>query len=386
MANDTSSNLSRRCLIGRAAAVAVSLAAGRMTEARKTEVPGEEIFARPTLLDIQLLVSARDEASLRKEPRDWVETTAIIDGRAIQQVAVHLKGTTSFMPLGKKPSFTLSFNKNAAGRRLFGLRKIHLNNSVQSPSYLMEDLCTELFHKAGVPCPRAAWATVRLNDTKLGLYVLKEGFTSEFLAMNFPKPGGNFYDGGLHQDVWHALKRDSGDGPGDHSDLKALYAATQTPDPAAKWGQLQKLLDVGRFVSMMAMENLTCHIDGYSLMQNNFRIYFEPPAGRAVFIAHGLDRMFEKPEDPLEPRWRGVVSTAILSVSEGRKLYRARLAELAEKVFQPEWMAERMDTAIRLLKPAEPLVEPEGAAARARVMARVAFVRKQLPEVLGKGV
>ena len=357
---------------------------GSNASAPRRYIPGEELFAKPTLVDIKLTISPGAQASLRKEPRTWVEATATVDGREMQRVAVHLKSSTSFLPLDKKPSFTLSFSRHVSHRRLYGLRKIHLNNSVQNPSYLNEDLAGELFRRAGVPCARTAWAKVRLNDRDLGLYVLKEGFSPEFLGLHFARTDGNFYDGGLHHEIDEPLVLDSGRGPQDRSDLKALYAAAVNPDLTARWQQLQARLDVDRFVSMMAMESLTCHSDGYSLMQNNYRIYFDPASARAVFVAHGLDRMFERPDFPVEPPMVGRVAQAVLAVPEGRNLYRRRLAELAQKVFDPAWMTNRMDSAIRFLKSAEPLVEPEGNAVRQRVLERAAFVRKSLPALTGK--
>jgi spore coat protein H len=351
---------------------------GSRSDVARERVPGEELFARPTLVDIRLKVSLDAQASLRAEPRAWVEADVSVDGREMPRVGIHLKSMTSFLPLDRKPSFTLSFNRHIAHQRLFGLRKIHLNNSVQNPSYLNEDLAGELFRRAGVPCARAAWAKVRLNERDLGLYVLKEAFSREFLGLHFPRTDGNFYDGGLHHEIDEPLVLDSGDGPQDRSDLQALYAAAVNPDLSARWQQLQARLDMGRFVSMMAMEALTCHLDGYSLMQNNYRIYFNPTTGRAVFVAHGLDRMFERMDFPVEPAMVGRVARAVLEVPEGRRLYRQRLADLAEKVFDPAWMTNRMDSAIQLLKTTEPLVEPEGNAVRQRVLERVAFVRKSL--------
>lgn len=340
----------------------------------------DALFAGPTLIDVRLTLSAAAQASLLKEPRTWVEAAARIDGTEMPRVTVHLKGATSFMPLDKKPSWTLSFNRNMPDRRVFGLKRIHLNNSVQDSSYLCEDLAGELFRRARVPCARAAWAMVRLNERRLGLYVLKEALNKDFLSRHFADTDGNFYDGGLHHEIDEKLLLDSGDGPQDHSDLRALYAASVNPDLPARWHQLTALLDIDRFVSMMAMEALTAHIDGYSLMQNNYRIYFEPPHGRAVFIVHGLDRMFEQPELPMEPPMRAVLSRGILAVPEGRARYRQRLSELAEKVFVAEWINDRINAAIRLLEPSEPLVKPQAELLRKRIMTRMVLTERMLAE------
>jgi len=379
--NPINPRISRRDLLGSGVAAALYAAGGRWSiAAEKKPAFAEELFAKPKLLDIKLKLSPKDTASLRKDPRIWVEAMATVDGQEFPRMGVHLKGTTSFMPLDRKPSFTLSTDHFVKGRRLIGLHKIHLNNSVQDTTFLCEDLAGELFHRAGVPRARSAWATVRLDDRDLGLYVLKEGFTNDFLAMNFGQTNGNFYDGGLHHDVFQPLKLESGDGPRDWSDLKALHAASQLPDLSARWQTMQKLIEMDRFISMMALESLTCHIDGYSMMQNNFRIYFDPASGKAVFIVHGMDRMFKKTDDPLEPKLHAVLSKAVMSVPEGKALYRARLSELVEKVFQQEWMTARIDTAIRLLEPASPPMAISARALRERIIARVAFAKKGVAE------
>lgn len=336
------------------------------------------LFAKPTLVSIRLTLLAEDQASLREKPRDWVIGSATVNDQELPQVAVRIKGVTSFLPLDKKPSLTLDFSKRVKGRRLLGLRKIHLNNSVQDSSFLGDDLSSELFRRAGVPAARTAWARVLLNDRDLGLYVLKEGCTPEYLSLFFARADGNVYDSGTHHEVSDPLELMAGHGPEDHSDLKALFAVTQIADLTTRWQALQKTLDVDRFIAMMAMESLTCHIDGYSQMQNNYRIYFEPASGKAVFMAHGLDQMFGRPDAPLDPPLRGALSLAIMGTPEGRQAYHQRLADLAKDIFRPEWMAERIDAAIRVFEPVDAVAARDAGLFRKRVLARVAFVRHSM--------
>lgn len=100
-------------------------------------------------------------------------------------VGLHLKGRNgSFRPLNDKPSLTLKFDKFKADQRFHGLKKIHLNNAAQDPSYLCEIICGELFRQAGVPATRGTHARVKLNGRDLGLYVLKEGFDWLTLSKN----------------------------------------------------------------------------------------------------------------------------------------------------------------------------------------------------------
>ena len=72
---------------------------------------------------------------------------------------------------------------------LYDLEPIRLN-------YLNEKLGTLVFAKAGIPAPAVHHALVEMNGRRLGLYVLKESFTQEFLARNFGSPAGNLYESG----------------------------------------------------------------------------------------------------------------------------------------------------------------------------------------------
>lgn len=336
------------------------------------------IFDRPTLLRFQIEISSSEAESLRREPRKAVPAKVVVDGREFPRVGVHIKGSQgSLRGFDDKPSLTLGFGKFDQDARFHGLKKIHLNNSAQDPTYLCEDLAGECFRRAGVPAARVAWAMVELNGRKLGLFVLKEGFTKDFLRQHFRNGDGNLYDGGLHREVNEPLERDSGDGVGDHSDLQALAAAASDPDMASRWTKLQSLLDVDRFVSFMATEVLAGHIDGYCLMQNNYRIYFEPRMNRAVFLPHGMDRMFYEPTASLTPPMKALVARAVGETPEGALLYRRRIAELAEQVFDPAWMTNRINAAVMLLAPVEPLVAREAGPLRERVLARVGFSRAE---------
>src|SRR2546426_4850042 len=243
------------------------------------------LFSTGVPLQIEIQISDADVKILKKDSRKYVNATVIETIPAAIQlplgnqiiytnVGLHLKGSAgSFRQIDDpKPAFTLSLNQFNIERRFHGLRKIHLNNSVQDASYLNELLAGELFRAANVPATRAAHAMVTLNGKRLqGLYVLKEGFTKDFLAQFFKKTNGNLYDMDPGREITEKLKKDMGDGPNDWSDLKALADAAKEPDASKRWQALDHVLDLDRFVAFMVMEVMTCHWDGYCLGRNNFR-------------------------------------------------------------------------------------------------------------------
>jgi len=143
--------------------------------------PGGEIFTNAVFRRIILEITPGDLAELRKDPRKTVQATLREGGTNYPSVGLHLKGSTgSFRGVDERPSLTLNFDRFIPAQRFHGLSRIHLNNSVEDPTYLHEWLGGEMFRAAGVPAPRAGHALVELNGRNLGLYVLKEGFTGIF--------------------------------------------------------------------------------------------------------------------------------------------------------------------------------------------------------------
>ncbi|MGC9036276.1 MAG: CotH kinase family protein [Verrucomicrobiia bacterium] len=324
----------------------------------KGMVPGAELFDADKVLKIKLNIAQESLKNLEKDPRKYVPCELIEGGIVYSNVAVHLKGAAgSFRGIYDKPAFTLSFNRFLPGQRFYGLRKIHLNNSVQDPSFICENLCGELFRKAGVPAARANWALVELNGKKLGLYVLKEGFTKDFLSLYFKNTKGNLYDGGFLKEITEPLELDSGGDVTDRSDLKSLAAAAMERELPKRWQRLNEVLDVERFISYMVMENMTWDWDGYVMNRNNYRLYHNlDEGGRMIFIPHGMDQMFWEPGAMWNTPPNGLVARALIEIPEAKQLYRQRYIELLETVFVPYFITNRI---AKMVAAVEPVLEKE---------------------------
>lgn len=328
---------------------------GHQPVLRPSLQPGGEIFDQPTVLDFHLQLDATNLAALENNPREYTPVTATVNGVEFPRVAIKLKGAAgSFRPVDDRPAMTVAFHRDAPGRRLFGLRRLHLNNSVQDPTFLNEYVGSELFRAAGVPTPRVAWATVRLNKRDLGLYVLKEAFEREFLRSFFPYPDGNLYEGGFVRDIDRDLDRESGLGPADGSDLRALADAAQERDAGRRWERLTPLLDVERFATYAALSVMLADWDGYPLNRNNYRVYFDPADGRAVFLPHGMDQLLQRTYLDLDPGWAGQVAWAVFSTDPGQALYEARCREVFQQVFTFGRVSNLVTRAAAALTPVRP--------------------------------
>ncbi len=322
---------------------------------QNSKLPGSAIFDQPTVLDVHVQLGKTNYQALQKHPRTYTPATVVVNGRPYPEVGIKLKGAAgSFRMLDDRPAMTLGIDKYIKRQRLYGLRRIHLNNSVQDPTRLSEFMGSEMFRAAGVPTPRVAWAKVRLNDRDLGLYVVKEGFEKEFLQVFFGNPDGNLYEGGFVRDIDGNLSRESGKGPDNDADLNALREAVHEKDAAKRWEKIQKVLDVDHFLTYAALSVMLVDWDGYAMNRNNYRIYFRPQDGRAVFIPHGMDQLLQRSYMELDAGWSGSVAWAVFDAPEGMKRYEERCRQLFTNIFQLPYLTNRVAEVGKVLIQAEP--------------------------------
>ena len=303
----------------------------------RTAIPRLKIDIPPEGMDVlrQYYWKRGDEGAMRTDVRATVREGAI----PYTNVAIHLKGSAgSFRHIdSEKPALTLNFDKFAEGQRFHGLQKLHLNNSIQDSSYISEQVCRELCLKAGIPAPRAAHAVVELNGREPQLYVLVEGWNKQFLKLHFKNTRGNLYDGGAAKDITYTLDTNSGEHPEDRSRLDELAAAAQDTDGEARFGRIEKVLDIERFLTFMAMEVIMGHWDGYAMNRNNYRVFHELETDRMVFLPHGMDQMFgirrSSPTSTITPMMKGVVARAVMQSDDLRRRYLNRIQFLVTNVF-----------------------------------------------------
>jgi hypothetical protein len=354
----------------------------RAPVASKRSAASDAFFADLAVRIFDLRLSETTLSQLAQSPRSYVAGELREGETVLSNVGVRLKGNGSFRTIDQKPSFALKFDEFVEGQSYRGLKKLMFNNSVQDRTYLSEMLATESFRDAGVPAARVTHARMRLNGRDLGLYVVIEAMNKDFLKRQFGSGKGNLYEAYL-QDVNGQLEQDNGEDQSG-ADLRALCDACTVASPKARWQQLNKVLDVERFISFLAMEMLTTHWDGYAVHINNYRIYHDPTTDKMVFIAHGLDWAFRRPTVSIQAPQRTLVATAVLTTPEGRKLYDQQISKLAKEAFKVPVMLERMDKALEKIRGAglEPMelakIERRATVMRERIELRGVCVNEQL--------
>ncbi len=289
--------------------------------------------------------------ALGSEPRKAVPARVQIGGNWVE-ARVKLKGHGSFQGLNQKPSFTLHFDHAIATEVPFGGSKIHLNNSVEDASYLKEKIGAELFRRAGIAAPRAAHARVMLNERELGLYVLKEGFSEEFMQRNFGNARGTIYDSDSsnQKDGIEHMDVDAGDRVHGTGKFKELWIAANEPDLNRRFDRLEEELDVEAILKFMAMEVMVCHWDGYAMSENNFRIYV-PADGKIQFLPSGMDQIFAKADLAWKPRFSGSVARALMETESADERYEAAFRTILPQVLNPRAISNRVAAVVRELSP-----------------------------------
>jgi spore coat protein H len=348
--------IAARKILGGLAAIVLSLALAQAKPAdakakppkTKRVSPTEDLFTNTQIFRIQIEIPEAGMETLREyhwggwggpqEKRTAVKGTVREGEKVYKDVAIHLKGAAgSFRSVDDDPALTLHFDKYVKGQTFHGLQRISLNNSVQDRSLLNEQICRELFAAGGVPVPRATHAKVQLNGRDLGVYVLVEAFNKQFLARHFKNPNGNLYDGGFLKDVTDPLDKSSGANPEDRADLKRLADAAMDPNYTNRLARLDKVLDLDRFITYLALDVMMCDWDGYGMNRNNYRIYHDPDSDKIVFMPHGLDQMFgvmrAGTDMPIFPRMQGLVARAVLQTPDGRQRHRDRISQLMTNLF-----------------------------------------------------
>lgn len=343
---------------------------------------GDQLFAGDRVHAIELTFARPDYwdsllAHYHAGREEYLPATVIVDGVTYDSVGVRLKGNSSFDHPNDKKSIRLSFDEYRDAQRLDGLKGVHLDNCWRDPTFLRAKLHLDFLREAGVPGPRAGFATVALNGEPWGLYSLVEHVDKTFLSSRFGSKNGPFFkavDGlppsDLRSDfVWYGpdaaayadryeLKSDE---PGEAWDalLEVLDAVAHAAEPAVAW---PALVDVETFSRAMAADNLLGNLDSYAGSGRNFYVYFEPSGGRMEWIAWDAGLSFgDFWTDRGDP---GTIPPDFVSDPAGRPLFarmlgdtalrRAHLAtyeDLYRTSFSVARLSARIDTLAALVRP-----------------------------------
>ena len=164
------------------------------------------------------------------------------------------------------------------------------------------------------------------------------------------------------------------------SDLDALIVASQEPDLERRFTAMERVLDVDRFATFLALEVMLNHWDGYSLHLNNYRVFHDNSSGKLIFMPHGMDQLFglrRREFDPqVLPAMSGLAARVFMETRAGRRLYLDRMAQLQTNVFDVPTLIALVDKLTDLLRP----VLQSDPGALAEFNSRVPVLRQRLAD------
>lgn len=260
------------------------------------------LFTSEEIAQIDIQLPEESMSSLRAYPQTYVHGTlglTLTNGAAVNlaDIGVRLKGRLgSARTIDQKSSFLLKMSEFTRGQRLFGLNKLALNNLVQDPSMLHEQLAYELFRAMDVPAPRTGYARVTVNGELKGLYATIEVIdNTSFLEHWFPNSEGNLYEGSYGTDLQAGMApyfdQDRGLDVGFSDLIELIDALDRMVIPETFTSDVQPWIDLDAYVRFAATELYLSHWDGYAATRNNYFIY-RPTGDQWHWLPWGTDQTF----------------------------------------------------------------------------------------------
>ncbi len=360
----------------------------------KNLAAADAFFAGP-VVHLEFKFAPEEWEYLKKDDRRYAEcsiTETAADGKktTYDHVAVKVKGSAgSSQGVDAKPGLTIGLDKYKGSDRFHGMEKFHLNNGAQDGSLLNEYIADEMCRVAGVPASRCTHVIVKWNGRDLGLYLLKEAFTKDFLSYFYERTDGSLYDGHFIAEIDGNLEKQQGGDPADTKDIKALAAACKEGDAKARWQKVGEQLDVEEYLRALTMETFVGHWDGYNFNRNNYRVYFDSKTKKASFFCHGMDQVFADANLPVIRDPGSLVGQAVWGNPEWKARHKVIAEEIYEKVMKGrDWEAFITTQGAKI---AEALTKQNAQwgkdyqaqinGARDRVRARIASIAKQFGDM-----
>lgn len=261
---------------------------------------GETIFDPSIVQHLTLALTDAAVDALRSEPTEWASGSLTHQGTTWAQVAVRVKGSSSFQDIDHKPALKLKFHEYVPDQRFHGLERLTLNNEVWDPTMMAENLSYEAWRDNGSPAPRTGYAAVTLNDRYLGLYAIIESMDDDYIDHRWPDSNGALWEMTRNCDFDSDCTCFSLQETGSAADTEAISQGCQAVSLGTTEA-LQEAFDWEALVAFLAVELSVNHPDSYSFNLNNFFVYHDPVADRLSLSPWGADSTFIYAYPPSSP-------------------------------------------------------------------------------------
>lgn len=227
-----------------------------------------------------------------------------IDGAQALEVGIRKKGFLGSV-FSRAPSIKIAPHLHQPNPLFQSIQELVLNNNSEDPSRLIQPIHYAIFRWANYPAPRCNLANVAVNGEALGVYTHIEPINEAFLRRNFGNANGDLYECTLTDfqlnwiSRWEAKTNATDQSNRRIADLARVLQNSSDQDLLT---DLEKHLNLERFIRYWALEIILQHHDGYSMGFNNLYVYFDPnDQHRATFIPYGMNEFNSDPHKTLAP-------------------------------------------------------------------------------------
>ena len=231
----------------------------------------EALFSPGILNTIHIDLSDSTRQSMQRDAilkKDY-KCSVTINGELYKNASIRTKGASSLnavVQMGSdRFSFMITLNKYIKGQKYHGLSKISLNNNIwdatQMKDYVVYDMCRYI----GLPAPLANYASIFLNGSYLGCYLLVEPVNKDFCKRNYPNEVSNIYKPhhnlsyiGVNTEDYAGI-RDFAKVNGNDSSVLRVVEALRSVDMGL---DIEKHIDIECLMKYLALQTIVVNFDG----------------------------------------------------------------------------------------------------------------------------
>jgi len=325
----------------------------------------DEVFDAQALHEMRLLINSKDLQLLRANftANTYYPADLVWGSQRVRNIAVRSRGAGSRN--GVKLGLRLDFDHYTTDQRFAGLSSLVLDNLVQDPSMVRERVAMAFLNRVGVPAPRESFTRLFINNEYQGVYAIVEEIEPSFVGRTLGESSGYLFE-------YHWIAPFRGEDLGTISAYKPLFEPRnhETDTDGVLYGaigdlfreaattdattreRIERYLDVGAFVTLVAAENFLAENDGvlgYAGMNN---LYVYRPAGstRQRLLPWDKDNTFLQIDFPILNRLDdNVLSRQLLAFEDLRALYFDTLERCARAAAEEDWLLNEITRSTALV-------------------------------------
>jgi spore coat protein CotH len=328
-----------------------------------------DLFEATILHDVRLILSPSDWRALQQNYNlnTYYAADSHFGSTRVARVGIRSRGSGSRNPT--KPGLKVDFNRYVSGQSFQDLKAVVLDNSVQDPTMLQERVNLRLFHRAGIPAPRASAARLYVNDEYYGVYSLIEPIDKSFLKRVFNDDRGYLYEYSWSM-PWNFELLDEDPAtycPGlfepktneKEPDAQTIFAMVKEINerPAEPFpGGISRYIDLPQLLNYLAVETYLNEWDGFlgAHGMNNFYLFRAPGSSVFRFLPWDKDLAFlNKGSLIWDNAERNVLTRRAFLSPELRRTFLACLMKCAEAAGGAgEWLENEISREYAMIREA----------------------------------